>query len=300
MSLLLLFGTAFNDIRQDIIDGLDSAQSEANGWDAQRVNIPLTAVVRTSDTVVTITLPALAAYDITALETITATIPGVAVASGSPIVATPTFDIDEVAAGVGGPSSVTSAGRVTGTAQKNAAAVSTVRAAGVVTASTTSNVTRASSCSAGGRVVGAIRKAGLSTGSATGAGRVAGSTRKNATAISIVRAAGNVTGTGTSAEAHTGASTVSAAGRVTSTIFVPEAHAGASTITAAGRVTSSVFVPELHSGTSTVRAAAMVSSAGFKPAFSPAARVVAHVVGGPLVRAQAIGRRTRKHLLIPV
>lgn len=84
----------FDDIRQAIIDGLDSAQSEGTGWDAQRVNIPVTAVVRTSNTVVTITLPALPSYDITAPETITATVPASALLGGNPIVGTPTFTIN--------------------------------------------------------------------------------------------------------------------------------------------------------------------------------------------------------------
>lgn len=87
-------GATFDAQRQAIIDGLDSAQAEAAGWDAERSNIPVTAVVRTSDTVVTITLPALAGYEITAHETVTATIPAAAlVTSASPIVASPTFQI---------------------------------------------------------------------------------------------------------------------------------------------------------------------------------------------------------------
>lgn len=83
----------FDDFRQAIIDGLVSAQSEVTGWNAQRANIPVTAVVRTSATVVTITLPALGAYDITAAEVITATIPGAVLTGGSAIVASPTIDI---------------------------------------------------------------------------------------------------------------------------------------------------------------------------------------------------------------
>jgi hypothetical protein len=84
---------AFDNTRQAIIDGFDSAQSEANGWDAKRSTIPLTAVVRTSDTVVTITLPAIGTYDITATETITGTIPAVALAGAESIGATPTITI---------------------------------------------------------------------------------------------------------------------------------------------------------------------------------------------------------------
>jgi hypothetical protein len=87
-------GATFNAQRQNIIDGLDSAQAEAAGWDAVvKAGLTVTDVVRTSDTVVTVTLPAFGAYDITATEFITATIPATAVAYGSAIVATPTFDV---------------------------------------------------------------------------------------------------------------------------------------------------------------------------------------------------------------
>jgi hypothetical protein len=68
-------GAAFNATRQGIIDSFDSAQAETNGWDAERTNIPVTDVVRTSGTVVTITLSALTDYEITAAETITCTLP---------------------------------------------------------------------------------------------------------------------------------------------------------------------------------------------------------------------------------
>jgi len=93
-------GAAFNAIRQDIIDGLDSAQSETLGWNAEvRDKEVVGAVVRTSDTTVTITLTAQPGYDITATETITVTVPASAlVSSGSPIVATPNFTVTSVAA----------------------------------------------------------------------------------------------------------------------------------------------------------------------------------------------------------
>ena len=86
---------------QAIIDGLTSAQVEATGWNAEvRDKEVTTAVVRTSSTVATITLTAQAAYDITATETITATIPGAALTGASPIVASPTFTVSAI--GVGG------------------------------------------------------------------------------------------------------------------------------------------------------------------------------------------------------
>jgi hypothetical protein len=81
----------FDDIRQAIINGLVSAQSEPAGWNAVRSEIPVSAVVRTSDTVVTITLPPLPGYDITAPETITATVPACAVVGATPITATPSI-----------------------------------------------------------------------------------------------------------------------------------------------------------------------------------------------------------------
>ena len=56
-------GAVFDAARQAIIDGLDSAQSEMAGWNAEvRDNMAVTAVVRTSDTILTITLPASASY----------------------------------------------------------------------------------------------------------------------------------------------------------------------------------------------------------------------------------------------
>lgn len=88
-------GATFNAVRQAIIDGLDSAGVEATGWNAEvRDKEVVTAVARTSDTVVTITLSAAAAYDITGSEEITATVPASAlVLASSPVIATPTFTI---------------------------------------------------------------------------------------------------------------------------------------------------------------------------------------------------------------
>lgn len=93
--------TFFDDARQAILTGLDSAQAEGTGWDAVvKAGEVVTAVVRTSDTVVTITLSAAATYNITAQETITATIPASAVLGAASVVAAPTFTIDFVGGGV--------------------------------------------------------------------------------------------------------------------------------------------------------------------------------------------------------
>lgn len=92
--------TAFDAQKANIIAGLDSAQSEATGWNAEvRDKISTSSVVRTSDTVVTITLPAAPAYDITAQETITATVPATAVAGNAALVASPTFTVSAVTSG---------------------------------------------------------------------------------------------------------------------------------------------------------------------------------------------------------
>lgn len=92
-------GTTANT--QAIIDGIDSAQSEGTGWDAvvKAGLVPASDVVRTSNTVCTITLPAFGSYNITAQETITVTIPAEALTGASPISATPTFTVSTVSAG---------------------------------------------------------------------------------------------------------------------------------------------------------------------------------------------------------
>lgn len=89
---------SFNAQRQAIIDGLTSAQSETFGWNAVPKALQGTGgVVRTSDTVVTITLDAFSTYDIATQETITVTVPGSALTGGNPIVASPTFNISPTA-----------------------------------------------------------------------------------------------------------------------------------------------------------------------------------------------------------
>lgn len=87
-------GATFNAQRQNIIDGLDSAQSETTGWNNEvRDKEVVTAVARTSDTVVTITLSASSAYSISSDETITTTIPATALTGGNALVASPAFTV---------------------------------------------------------------------------------------------------------------------------------------------------------------------------------------------------------------
>lgn len=96
-------GGTFDAQRQNIINGIDSAQAEATGWDAVvKATQGVAGVVRTSATIVTITLDAFATYNITATETITATIPSTALSPASAIVASPTFTISATGASTGG------------------------------------------------------------------------------------------------------------------------------------------------------------------------------------------------------
>ena len=90
----------FASIRQDIIDGLDSAGSEPTGWNNEvRDQLAVSAVVRTSDTVVTITLTAALLYAIDADETITVTVPASAlVAASSEVIGQQTFTVTAQAA----------------------------------------------------------------------------------------------------------------------------------------------------------------------------------------------------------
>ena len=92
-------GATFDAQRQNIINGIDSAQSEALGWDAvPKATQGVAGVVRTSATVVTVTLDAFATYDITAQETITVTVPATALSGTVAVLATPTFTVSATGA----------------------------------------------------------------------------------------------------------------------------------------------------------------------------------------------------------
>lgn len=88
-------GSAFNQVRQIILNGVTSAQSEILGWNREvRDKESVTSVVRTSDTLVTITWSAAPDYDITGNEAITVTVPDEAlITSTSPVVATPAIAV---------------------------------------------------------------------------------------------------------------------------------------------------------------------------------------------------------------
>lgn len=87
---------------QELIDGHTAATSPTNGWNNEvRDKEPTTIVVRTSDTIATLTFTtAAAAYDISSDETVISTIPAaVLVTSGIEVVATPTFVITAAVTG---------------------------------------------------------------------------------------------------------------------------------------------------------------------------------------------------------
>lgn len=85
---------SFDAQRQNIIDGMTSAQNELLGWNnVVKALQGVAGVVRTSDSVVTITLDAQVTYTITATETITVTIPASALVLGLAVVAAPTFTV---------------------------------------------------------------------------------------------------------------------------------------------------------------------------------------------------------------
>jgi hypothetical protein len=98
--------SAFDNARAALRDGVDSAQAEGTGWDALKTTtMPVGNVVRTSTNVVTITLQAAGTYNITAQETITATLPTTAMSSATARAASPTFTISAAGGGatIGGP-----------------------------------------------------------------------------------------------------------------------------------------------------------------------------------------------------
>lgn len=91
--------SAFDAVRQAIINGLDGDLVGAGKWDDEVRDGTLKPehVTRFSDTEVRIALPATAAYDIATQETVTCTVPSAAlVTSDSDVIGIPTFTIDVV------------------------------------------------------------------------------------------------------------------------------------------------------------------------------------------------------------
>jgi hypothetical protein len=91
-------GATFDAQRQNIIDGITSNKSETNGWDAEialtRI-IAVANVVRTSDTIVTITFVLDTIYDVTERELISTVIPASALTTSAvTLSAKPDFSIN--------------------------------------------------------------------------------------------------------------------------------------------------------------------------------------------------------------
>lgn len=87
-------GTDFNSARQGIINGITSAQNELAGWNNEvRDKLSVAAVVRGSDATIFIFFPAFSGYDISALETITVTVPASAHSGDTALIASTTFAI---------------------------------------------------------------------------------------------------------------------------------------------------------------------------------------------------------------
>jgi hypothetical protein len=80
-------GSAFNNARAAIIFSITGSGTELFGWNNVRATIPVTDVVRTSDTVVTITLSAIPTYSISANETLTFKAPASALAGSAQLTA---------------------------------------------------------------------------------------------------------------------------------------------------------------------------------------------------------------------
>lgn len=115
-------GATFEAQRQNIIDGITSAQSEGTGWNAEvRDKEVVGSVVRTDNDTVTITLSASASYNITANETITVTVPASATDYGVELVGYPTFQVSAEQAG--SETTISTAGAVGGTAEYNAGGI---------------------------------------------------------------------------------------------------------------------------------------------------------------------------------
>jgi len=87
-------GQNFNDARQSIIDGFDSAGSETFGWNAEiRDKLNPVSVFRVSDTQVRLELNGFSGYSIDANETIQLVIPNSAFSGSVDVTALPTFDV---------------------------------------------------------------------------------------------------------------------------------------------------------------------------------------------------------------
>jgi hypothetical protein len=248
----------FGSVRRAILNGLVSAQGEATGWNALRDLIPDSSVVRTSDTVVTITLPALAGYDITASETLTDTIPAVAVAAKTAIVATPTIGITAapvVATGAStGASTVTAVGQAADLSIGTSTGASTVTAVGAAAA-------LATGASSGAATVTAVGAASdVSMGASSGTATVVGIGADNAlgVGVSVGDSTATAVGQGTASTAVSlGAASVTAVGQAL--VEATGTSTGAASVLAQGQTSNPVASAD---GLATVLGVSAVEAVG--------------------------------------
>ena len=95
---------SYNPTQDETIRAIIPLTAAGAGWNqAVGPAIPVANVVRTSDSVVTISLPSVAGYAIVADEEVSATVPGAAFTpdnsdfSGDPVLASPTFTVSNLA-----------------------------------------------------------------------------------------------------------------------------------------------------------------------------------------------------------
>jgi hypothetical protein len=309
--------TPFPDARAAVITGIDSAQSEAGGFDAKvKPNIPVANVVRTSDTVCTITLQAQGDYDITAQETITVTLPASALTSGGAIVATPTFTVDPSG---GGATTHATSGALTGPGAAAAGSAARTRAhaatgvlagPGSAVAGTSAHIakhaTTGALVGAGASVVGAAARtrqhvtSGVLAGAGAGVAGVAARTRQHATSGILAGAGAAVAGAAARTRQHAasgalagpGASVAGDAARAAGVV----SHATSGSLMGQGAVMAGVAARTRQHGTSGVLAGAGAAVAG---SAARSAGAVSHATSGSLAGQGAavagVAARTRQH-----
>lgn len=286
--------TPFADARSAARDGIVSAQSETNGWNAHRnTAIQLTNMVRTSDTVLTVTLSAAPGHDITAQEVLTWTLPGSIVASGIAIVATPTVTID-----VAGGGTPVTAGTIASTVTFSAP---TVRP--VVTTGTRASALTLNAPTVRPRVTTGTRPSAVSVTAPSVRPRVTTGTRTSTAAITGPTVRPVVT-TGTRASAvtmtaptlrpvvvtGTRASTVTMTGPSLRQIVVMSTRS--TTIALFGPTVSAQGGPS-EVTTGTITAAAVVSAPSVRPTVTTGTRTSLAALSAPSVAPRIVtGTRT--------
>ena len=228
--------TGFNAYRQDILDGLVSGNTALDDF---LKATPVANVVRTSDTEVTITVPALT-VDIASDLTVVPTIPGSALTGGVALVSS-AFDVTaDTALALSGASTVT--------------AVSAAASAGLKSAFDTSLATAASAASSAGL------KSAFNSSTVTASSALVSLGEKAASSIAAVSATSAVSSLGLATSIAGGSATVTASSSLIST-----GQKGASSpISVSASVSSTATGTKQASNTATVVAASAATSTGLQ------------------------------------